>query len=611
MVTQPERFQISSQDLMNGLQTVQSGGLLRDAVFFQQILALVAQGKVVVVSDVAIATLNSLSIISADRSQLDQFMTQIEIYTIDEVITQKAQQIQSQQAAYSISITDAIDWAIHEQLYSNWIVVATDRRALPNAELISTFLRDARSNPEVNRSQEKTDQPLHTAEINSWEQLLTARLDAQTFNQNPLVYNPNNDRVRLYQQSCIGLAIGIALSEKFLPIAHLDTPAQSTPFNLQQLVQDAIGSHPLGMMIQVLNAESTGKFKLEIAGVVVMVQIDGDRQSPGKSSILQDVARITQQSIQNSIPRSTSLTESTAFITNSPNSTFHYSSLNAFPFSSNSSTLPIWLKTPNITLLGDLEIPKSTSNPLMIDYQSLIKQPIETDPIFPIFPIPDMSPKFNDTVPQQFKPWATVTDWSPISDPAIVGDVSGKGGGHTTSYTIESHWIFTSSHDETITTGAGNYFIAAGTGNNEIDSGEGVDLFVLEEGEGTTTIVQYQEYDRLGLLGALTYGDLDITTINSNAVEIRVKATQDILAIIEGITPDQLTQDHFLNVNYLKESSDTIPKNTKNLLPTVQPSHGKTQPIVDWVHLYQPGHSQLEIPASLWMQQNPVNPPFI
>jgi hypothetical protein len=609
MVTQPERFQISSQDLMNGLQAVQSGRLLRDAVFFQQILALVAQGKVVVVSDFAIATLNSLSLIPAERSQLDQFMTQIEVYTIDEVITQKAQQIQFQQAEHSISITDAIDWAIHEQLYSNWIVVATDRRALPNAELISQLLGDARSNPEINRSQNKTTQLLHTAEIESWDQLLTARLDAQPFNQNPLISPLNTDRIRLYQQSCIGLAIGIALSEKFLPIAHLSTPAQNTPFDLQQLVQDAIAKHPLGMMIQVLNSESTGKFKLEIAGVVVMVQIDSDRQSPGKvSSILQDVARITQQSIQNSIQRSPSLTESTAFMTNSSHSIFHHSSLNAFPFPSNSSTVPVWLKPPSVNLLPDLEIPKSDSNPLIIDYRSLIKQPIDTNPIFPL---PDDLTNFDKTEPMLFKPWATVTDRSPKSGPAIVGDFSGKGGGHNTSYTIESHWIFTSSRDEMITTGAGNYFIAAGTGHNEINSGAGVDLFVLEEGEGMTTIVQYQEYDRLGLLGTLNYADLDITTINSNAVEIRVKTTQDILAIIEGITPDQLTSDHFLQVKYLEESSDVIPKNSENLNPVIEVANGQTQPIVDWVSLHKPGHSQLEIPASIWIKQNPINSPFI
>ncbi len=613
MVTQPkqfrERFQISSQDLMNGFQALQSGGLLRDVAFYQQVLALVEQGQSVVVSDFAIATLNSLVVIPTEQHQIDQFITQIEVYAIDEVITQKAQQIQSQHTEHSISITDAIDWAIHEQLYSNWIVVATDRRSLPNAALISQFLGDARSNPEIKCSENKTTQLLHTAEIESWDQLLTARLDAQTFTQNPLISPLNTDRVRLYQQSCIGLAIGIALSEKFLPIANVDTPAENTPFDLQQLVQDAIGSHPLGMIIQVLNSDSTGKFKLEIAGVVVMVEIDRDRQSPGKvSSILQDVARITQQSVQASPPRSTSMTESTAFIANSPNALFHHSSFNAFPFDSNSPTLPIFLNTPSNTFFPNLKIPQSESNPLMIDYQSLMKQPIETDLIFTVS---DNRGKSDSSEPGLFKPWATITDRSPKNGPVIVGGEMYDR--ENRSYTIENCWIFTSSGDEQIMTGSGNYFIDPGTGNNDIYSGEGIDLFILKEGEGITTIGNYQAHDRFGLLGTLTYADLEITTthFNENAIEIRVKTTQDVLAIVEGVTLDQLTQDNFLNVIYLEENSDPILKKTETLLPVIDLANGKTQPIVDWVSLHKLGHSQLEIPASIWMKQNPVQSQFI
>lgn len=647
MVTQPQRFQkqfqISSQDLINALQQVQSGGLLRDAVFFQQILALMTQGKpqgrTVVVSDFAIEALKSLTLTPADRSQLDQFLSQTKVYKIDSITIQKAQQIQSH---YPISISDAIDWAIHEQMthessaheqtheltheliHSHWILVATDRRSLPNAALISQFLGDTPSNPEMNRSETQTIAPAHGTEIEAWEKLLIARLDAPTFTHNSVDYFSNQNSIWIYQQSCIGLALGIALSEKFRSVSYLEPSTPSPSFDLQELLQDAIGMHPLGMMIRVLNAESTGKFKLEIAGVVVMVQVDADRQSPGRSfALIQDIALLTQQSVQPSTTRSNSLTESTALLDHSSNLFFTNSSSNPFPPSRpDSQDFYASTKLPMVSILSNLERPNDKSN-FIIDYRNLMKKTIEPDPLFPGLDNPDRA-DYSEPATARLNPWAMITDRTSKTGSTNLGGELRPGPAVDISYVIESYWIFTSSGDEQIVTGFGNYFVAAGTGNNEIQSGVGVDLFVLEEGEGITTINCYQGHDRLGLLGTLTYSDLDITVMNTNSVEIRVRSSQDILAIIKGITPEQLTQDNFLSVKYtedqylevpyIEEGSDVIVNNTENLLPSIDASNevnlsnGQTQPIADWLAFYQPGHSQLEVYSFIWMRQDSVTP---
>ncbi|NJN49817.1 MAG: hypothetical protein HC805_08730 [Alkalinema sp. RL_2_19] len=63
-------------------------------------------------------------------------------------------------------------------------------------------------------------------------------------------------------------------------------------------------------------------------------------------------------------------------------------------------------------------------------------------------------------------------------------------------------------------------------------------------------------HDKFGLVGGYSYDDLEITAATSQptASQIRLKASvthqRDLLAIVVGVTPDQLDRDAFFTLSY-------------------------------------------------------------
>ncbi|MCU0568236.1 MAG: hypothetical protein MUF49_16760 [Oculatellaceae cyanobacterium Prado106] len=121
--------------------------------------------------------------------------------------------------------------------------------------------------------------------------------------------------------------------------------------------------------------------------------------------------------------------------------------------------------------------------------------------------------------------------------------------------------ITTGSGDDLIGAGAGNDRIFAGAGNNRIEAGDGnntiislgndviltgrgSDRFVLSPGDGVAQIQNFDVSDRF-VLGSLTFGDLSITAIGNDA-QISMTATQDVLAIVQGVQANTLDGRFFV-----------------------------------------------------------------
>jgi hypothetical protein len=94
-------------------------------------------------------------------------------------------------------------------------------------------------------------------------------------------------------------------------------------------------------------------------------------------------------------------------------------------------------------------------------------------------------------------------------------------------------------------------------------------------------------------LGGYHYDDLVITAAKTtpNATQIRLKSTTgdgDLLAIVVGVTPDQLDRSAFLTVQY--DRPDPLP-------PTFGNANGATQVIPDWLSASQQQGHTLYVPT--------------
>jgi hypothetical protein len=124
---------------------------------------------------------------------------------------------------------------------------------------------------------------------------------------------------------------------------------------------------------------------------------------------------------------------------------------------------------------------------------------------------------------------------------------------------------------------------AVGTGDRTINATAMAEVFKLAAGPGVLTLIGYQSNDRFGLIGGLSYDDLQITRTDAvpSGAQIRVKSTRalnpgDILAIVVGVSPDQLTRDVFMASEALLPQSLPFKSLPFKLLPT-QPL--PTQPL--------------------------------
>ncbi|AFZ01222.1 M10 family metallopeptidase C-terminal domain-containing protein [Calothrix sp. PCC 6303] len=131
----------------------------------------------------------------------------------------------------------------------------------------------------------------------------------------------------------------------------------------------------------------------------------------------------------------------------------------------------------------------------------------------------------------------------------------GTGSGNDTIYAGSgSDWIFTGAGDDVIYAAEGNNLIAAGTGDNLIYGGSGRDLFALVAGVGSTIIDQFQNYDRLGLIGGLSFDQLSITQNqqgNEFSTHISIASSGDLLASLKWVEASSITRNSFVDAESL------------------------------------------------------------
>ncbi|MDJ0674951.1 MAG: hypothetical protein QNJ36_06160 [Calothrix sp. MO_167.B42] len=96
--------------------------------------------------------------------------------------------------------------------------------------------------------------------------------------------------------------------------------------------------------------------------------------------------------------------------------------------------------------------------------------------------------------------------------------------------------------------GAGNDTLIGGLGQDILRGNGGIDQFVLVTGQGRDTIVDYEDgVDTLGLTDGLSFGQLEITQVGSDT-RIRVDATNDVLAILNGVDSSLIGAEDFVEV---------------------------------------------------------------
>lgn len=97
----------------------------------------------------------------------------------------------------------------------------------------------------------------------------------------------------------------------------------------------------------------------------------------------------------------------------------------------------------------------------------------------------------------------------------------------------------------------GNDTLAGGMGDDvligdDFSGGQGSDIFVIAAGEGTDTIVDFEDgIDFIGLAGGLSFGDLLLEQQGQNAA---INFSGDTIGIVEGIDILDLTSSDFIQV---------------------------------------------------------------
>ncbi|MDY6901106.1 MAG: pre-peptidase C-terminal domain-containing protein, partial [Cyanobacteriota bacterium] len=121
--------------------------------------------------------------------------------------------------------------------------------------------------------------------------------------------------------------------------------------------------------------------------------------------------------------------------------------------------------------------------------------------------------------------------------------IGGKAGNDLLSGDTGDDEIFGDDGDDTIMGGTGNDTLTG----DDFSGGSGSDLFVFGNGDGTDIITDFDvSEDLIGLVeGELTFEDIEILEIDGNAA-INIIETEETLAVLDGVEPDELTEDLFL-----------------------------------------------------------------
>jgi len=96
--------------------------------------------------------------------------------------------------------------------------------------------------------------------------------------------------------------------------------------------------------------------------------------------------------------------------------------------------------------------------------------------------------------------------------------------------------------------GAGSDFLSGDFGDDTLTGGSGNDIFFLNQSLGSDIITDFRKgEDLIGLNPGLSFNQLTITSSNNQTL-ISIAGTNQLLAKLNGITPNTLTASDFIQI---------------------------------------------------------------
>jgi RTX calcium-binding nonapeptide repeat (4 copies) len=615
--------------------------------FFQQVLAIAQDEHLVSVSDYAIGQFLEAQLPAADQKQLDALLEVIDVWQTDPADHKRAIALSDKKR---MSIADAIDSLIYDNLCPDWLLVAESTRNLPNATGIASFWQewiDIRDDlppsggsivprPTGGGGPSGNSQNYHrstsTDAINANTSQVAAFNSSVLFSQSYVSADLISDGQPTQGKAVIALgenqpsAAATELMQSLqAALPHLQVHLQQTDSGWAVVIEQ-----PSGQSVKTLSlAELAGDRATMLSAALSQIQAarsPADLVGNALNNAIAQAVQSAQGTPQNDViyvsqanPGApidggagvdlVSYRQATSGVTvdlaaNQPLQ--NVENLEGSEFSDrltgDQNDNVIIGRGGNDTLTGNAGndiIKGGGGNNVLIGGVPAIISSIEPTTILPsptLAPPPGTGIAPKPLIPPGIKPGAITSTSGTTGFTTMPGAVTGVAtddGGTTMGGPLpairDDDWIFAGSGDDVINAGDGNNFISAGTGDNTIASGSGKDLFVLESGPGVTRILQYQSHDKFGLLGGHHYDDLVITAAKTteNATQIRLKSATgegDLLAIVVGVTPNQLDRSAFLTVQYDQPDA----KGTAN---------GLTQVIPDWLMASQQQGQTLHVPT--------------
>jgi hypothetical protein len=551
--------QIASQDLMACLQWVHQGIALARVPFFQQVLAIAAESHLVSASDYAIEQYQTFALSTSDLPAIETLIQRLEVWPTSPAERAEAKRTSQRQG---ISFADALDEIIHSTLCPDWILVEAEGRSLPNAVSIHSFLKEWQSI--------RDDLPPDGG-MSLWPSGPNGpgSPDSDEPNPQPLAKQQArqgtaaNNSVVFSQQACISMALGLTnISGQSLIGLAGNTPIAT---NLQQQIAQALGGN-LPITIAWVQTGSGLRLQLQVSGQTIATGIQWeDLTNPARLNNAIAIANPqVQQEIKvalGNIPSIAKTTDQTVAI--APPETTVIETLLA-------KDQPKVI-TPTITETISEDNPITTTITNSPASEAPVLQPSQEEP------------RTSGLTDNLYASFGKASNDAPPIVAAIAGALPPA--------SIPFLSINSTSLKEAITPG-NNQIITFFTGTDlqpitqQIQGTSEADQFLLQPGK--LTVVTYQNHDRFGLIGGLSYSDLTITgtTVRSltdlySAYEITLKTTGERLAIVipTGETTAPTATAFFTpepNVNgpvKIPVSCDHLPKNNElQLFPTVSSS---------------------------------------